>query len=102
MLSLLRYLTCAALYARVDNIHSSRRIPQIREPLPQLHELSLLDWLRNWLLLIIYESIHPLVLAFIITCAHDSDIVLEDTLLVFHSKLLAVRKLAWALQVSVR
>ena len=100
MLSLLGNFICAALYARLHN--RRREKPQIREPRPQLPKLGFRHWLCNWLLFIIFKSIHPLVLLLIIFGAHDCNVVLEDALRVFHSKLLAVRKSAWALQALIR
>jgi len=68
----------------------------------QSPEFGFSNCLRDWLLLVIIESIQPLMAIFVILCAHDCNIVLKNTLHIFHSKLLAVRIFSWALRALIR
>lgn len=68
----------------------------------QSPEFGFSNCLRDWLLLVIIESIQPLMAIFVILCAHDCNIVLKYTLPILHSKLLAVRIFSWALRALVR
>jgi len=67
-----------------------------------LFKLCFSDTPRNRLAPVILESVEPFVVVFVILCAHDCNSVLQNALLIFHSKRLAIRKFAWALQNFVR